>query len=217
MEKQHVKLLVDMREQRSRVTDYLLKDDSVSIEYTSLSSGDYVFSPSAVCERKEAQDFVSSIVDRRIFSQVPKMKSEYETVVVIIEGNIYTTHSAIEPAALIGALSWLMVLEGISVVSTDGPEMTAALISTMARHAQHGLGYTISLRSGKPKDQNAIAQYLCEGLPAVGGAKAQDLLDHFKTARAVFNATIDQLCEVKGISRQTAQKIFDASRIEWKK
>jgi len=206
-----------MREQRSRVITYLRKEKSISIEYTSLPSGDYVLSSSAVCERKEAQDFVLSILDRRIFSQVPKMKSEYETVVVVIEGNIFKTRSAIEPAALIGALSWLIVLEGISVIFTDGPAMTAALISTMARHAQNGLGYTISLRSGKPKDQNAIAQYLCEGLPAVGGAKAQDLLDHFKTAHAVFNATVDQLCEVKGISRQTAQKIYNASRIQWRK
>ena len=54
-----------------------------------------------------------------------------------------------------------------------------------------------------------------EGLPPVGGAKVQDLLRHFTTLLAVFNASIPEICEVKGISKQTAQKIYDASRVQW--
>ena len=209
------RLIVDMREQNSHVTTYIEQLKWITIEYAALNAGDYVLSPSAVCERKEAEDFVQSIMGRRLFNQIPKMKSEYETIVILIEGDIFKSRSAIEPSALMGALSWLTVLEGISVVYTNSQEMTSNLIATMARHVQHGLGYTIALRTGKPKDNDTIAQYLIEGLPAVGGAKAQDLLRHFTTPLAVFNASIAEICEVKGISKQTAQKIYDASRVQW--
>jgi len=66
---------VDMREQRSGVTRQLERSSIVTVKYADLAVGDYVLSDEVVVERKEATDFVLSIMDRRLFGQVAQMKA----------------------------------------------------------------------------------------------------------------------------------------------
>ena len=77
----------------------------------------------------------------------------------------------------------------------------------MARHAQEGLGYEVSLRGSKPKDFNVLDAYAVEGLPGCGPGTARKLLAHFGSAEKVFAASAEQLCEVKGIGKKTAEQI----------
>ncbi len=65
----------------------------------------------------------------------------------------------------------------------------------------------ISLRGAKPKDFKVLAQYAVEGLPGCGPGTAKKLLGHFGSVERVFAATTDQLCEVKGVGRKTAEQI----------
>lgn len=118
---EHVPLLIitaDMREQRSNVCGYLGKSQKATVVYADLACGDYVCGPGVAVERKESTDFVNSIMDNRLFSQVHRLKAEYEQPIFIIEGDIFQTRSQIPPAALIGAVSYLSVIEGISVIQT---------------------------------------------------------------------------------------------------
>ena len=104
-------ITVDIRECRSKVCAYLEKSQRIVIEYEDLASGDYVCDFGVAVERKESADFVNSILDNRLFNQVYRLKCEYERPVFIIEGNIFETRSQIPPAALIGAVSYLSVIE----------------------------------------------------------------------------------------------------------
>lgn len=47
-------------------------------------------------------------------------------------------------------------------------------------------------------------------IPGVGPTRAKALLKHFKTITAIRNASIEQLCEVEGISEKTALIIYNA-------
>ena len=128
-------------------------------------------------------------MDRRLFGQVTKMKVGFEHPLVLIEGDLSGIRSAIHPEALRGAISFLAVLEGITVLHVSNAEEAAALLRTLTRHAQEGLGYEINLRGSKPKTASLYAEYLVEGLPGIGRQRPRQLLEHFGTPAAVMRAS----------------------------
>ena len=200
----------DMREQSSRVVPLLAGYADVRLEFSALPSGDYVLSDEVAVERKEAGDFAASIMDRRLFGQAAKMKAEFARPILLVEGDLALVRSAISQDALRGAVSFLVVLEGITVLQSSGAEESAALLRTMARHAQEGLGYQVGLREPAPKTASLYAEYLVEGLPGVGRGRAQKLLQHFGTPAAVMRATADELGRVPGIGPKVALRIWNA-------
>ncbi len=204
-----VTIVADSREARSGIASRLAKIPGVTLEQAELSSGDYLIGNGIAVERKAASDFVISLMEGRLFDQLARMAIEHERVVVLIEGDIYETRSAIAPEALDGAISYIALLSGASLISSPSVARTPHILHRMALHAVHGLGYQIPLRACKPKGP-AAAQYLLEGLPSVGPNAAQALLAHFGSPRSVFAATREQLLAVKGIGPKSADAILAA-------
>jgi Fanconi anemia group M protein len=201
-------IIVDHTESRSGVPDHL-RQLGLTIEIAELESGDYILCPDKgiAVERKSANDLVASLYDQRLFGQVARMMATYSRVVVMVEGDPFNVHSQILPEAIRGALSYLTIIEGVSVHQTASPRATAEMLATMTRHAVDGLGYEVPLRGQKPKAPGAMAQYLVEGLPNVGPSGAQRLLDHFGSPGAVFAATAESLVLVQGIGKKSAERI----------
>lgn len=200
----------DMREQSSRVVSLLAQHPDIRLEFSALPTADYVLSDAVAVERKEAGDFASSIMDRRLFGQAARMKVEFERPILLIEGDLSRIWSAIGAEALRGAISFLAVLEGITVLQTADAEGSAAMLRTMARHAQRGLDYQVGLREPRPRATNLYAEYLVEGLPGVGRRRAQQLLKHFGTPAAVMQASAEELEGVPGIGPRGARQIWSA-------
>ena len=203
-------IVVDHRESRSEVIRSLRADPSVTIEVKELSCGDYILREDVVIERKAASDFVLSIFDQRLFQQVARLKQEFAKPIFVVEGDVFKTRSQISPAALQGALSYLVAIEGVSLLTYDGPGQTATLISTMARHLQEGLGYEVPTRAAKPKVGADIAQFLLEGLPGCGPKTAKTLVSTFGSPLAAFNASVEDLCNVPGVGKKTAVRFREA-------
>jgi Fanconi anemia group M protein len=199
-------IIVDSRESRSGLAMELTAL-GVEVRSEELEVGDYVLCEGLAVERKAAVDFVASILDRRIFSQVEMLKSTYKRPYLVVEGDIYNTRSTIEPGALIGAMSYISVLQGVSILETRNTKQTAQLLATMCRHAVVGLGYEVALRGAKPKNRYAQAQFVVEGLPNVGASAARKLLAHFGSAHAVLSATREDLRKVGGIGPKTAEVV----------
>jgi fanconi anemia group M protein len=205
-----LEIVIDHREGRSPVWQALHARGDINCTVRELSCGDYLPHPTFAVERKAAGDFVLSIMDRRLFAQVLRLREEYENAAFIIEGDVYATRSGMQPAAIRGALSYLMTLGRVSVITVRDARETAELLADMARHLQEGLGYDIALRANKPKNLSDLAQYLLEGLPSVGPGGAKVLLKHFGSAKAVFNASVIELCHAPGIGKKTAERIREA-------
>jgi len=205
-----IHITVDSREHNSGMFRRLSSIDGVRAERAELPCGDYLLGEDLAVERKAANDFAISIMDRRLFQQVAALKAAYDHPVVIIEGDIFSIRSAITQEALIGALSYLSVIEKITVHHVGDAAQCAALLVTMARHRQQGLGYEVPLRANKPKDWRAISQYLVEGLPGIGPTASKKLLSHFGSAEAVFRADQESIQRVPGIGPKTALRIREA-------
>lgn len=202
-----VTITADSRETRAGIALKLQAIPGVTLQQAEMTSGDYLIGPGVVVERKAATDFVISLMEGRLFDQMARMTIEHERAIVLVEGNIYEARSAISPEALDGAMSYIALLSGASLIHSPSLARTPFILHRMALHVQHGLGYEIPLRAAKPKGP-AAAQYLLEGLPGVGPKLAQILLAHFGSPRAVFAATREELLQVKGVGPKSADTII---------
>lgn len=207
------RLIVDSREQRSGLHNELVALGAQT-EVRELECGDYVLAEGLAVERKTAMDFVLSIENRRIFEQVGLMKATYPRPYFLVEGALFGTRSAMSEEALLGALSYISVIEAVPVLWSGSVPQSAKLLLTMQRHAIEGLGYEIALRGGKPKDRQLQAQFLLEGLPGVGPGAAKKLINHFGSAQRVLAAPLEELRAVAGIGPKTAATIREVLEYE---
>jgi ERCC4-type nuclease len=201
---------VDSRERSSPVPALLATFPDVTLSFAALPSADYLLSDDVAVERKTASDFVASILDRRLFGQTTRMKVLFPRAMLIIEGDLSQVPHSIDMEAIRGALAFLTVREGITVLQLSNASETAAMLRIMARHAQERMGQPVSLRAPRPQIEELYAAYLVEGLPGIGPRRARLLLAHFGSPAAIMCATAEQLAKVTGIGKKSAQRIWQA-------
>ena len=89
-----------------------------------------------VIERKEAGDFVGSIIDGRLNEQAAKMSLNYDHKYVIIEGNPFRTDSNINPHAIIGKMVSLLVKHDMKIIFVETPTQFVFACSRFAIQAK---------------------------------------------------------------------------------
>lgn len=109
---------IDDREPMGMEDKMSLVDDEVLMLRCRMECGDYVWEDVCV-ERKEINDFCSSIMDGRIKSQVEKMKREYRKRFVIIVGRISDRTCEIDENCVLGKITSLVIKHGINVICVD--------------------------------------------------------------------------------------------------
>lgn len=205
-----IKIHADMRE--SATIAELKQYPDVHVEVGSLPTGDFRIGQEVIVERKTAIDFVQSIRDKRLFEQVAKMKISFERPIIFIEGDVYATRSEISEDGIDGALSWLTVVEKVSVIHLTSRNQLSRMLVRMAKQAQGDFNEPV-LRTKKPTPHALMARYLIEGLPGVGAGSAAKILTHFGSVRAAINASVDDYRKIDGVGKKTAEKIVEA--VNW--
>lgn len=202
---ERVRLIADTREFKSSVVRHLAVKDII-VEPKQLDIGDYIVSERVGIERKEVEDFISSVMDGRLFQQVKALKRAYQSPLIIIEGqDLYTRRLSAE--AVRGALAAITVDFGVPVFfTTDDRDTAEFLIALVKRESAEGRKPGIRGEKGSMLVQER-QQFILEGLPNVSGIMAQRLLSHFGSVKAVMEASVDQLMEVKGVGKIIARGI----------
>ncbi|MFO7991877.1 MAG: DEAD/DEAH box helicase [Thermoplasmata archaeon] len=211
-EEEEVKTVtIDVREQNSRVVRELARKD-IKISTSQLSVGDYIISEETAVERKSVDDFLESLMDGRLFTQAKKISQNYQHPVIILEGTGLHERRNISDKAIYGALASLAVDFNIPVITSKDEEETASLITSMLMRKERKKG-SYSLRKDKSTfSDRDTKKFILEGLPNVSGTLAERLLEHFGSVRAVFQATEEELKDVKGIGQSTAERIIKIIR-----
>lgn len=205
---QPLHIRVDSRERQSPIPALLAAFPDVTLNFAALPSADYVLSDDIAVERKTASDFVASILDRRLFGQTTRMNLLFPRSVLIVEGDLTQVPHSIDLEAIRGALAFLIVRAGMTVLQLGDATETAAMLRIMARHAQERMGQPVSLREPRPQIEELYAAYLVEGLPGIGPRRARMLLAHFGSPAAIMCAAAEDLARVPGIGKKTAQRIW---------
>jgi len=209
-----LKIKVDYREKTSGIID-LLKEEDVSIEIRKVSYGDYIINDSITIERKTARDFLISIIDTRLFNQLSNLKKYCTKPILLIEGNPYRTDLNFDPAAIKGALLSAQTIWYIPVVFSQSKEDTRDIFMMLGRQDETYMD-VVPLRGGyRPKRLKSKQLYLLQGLPNVGPMLAKRLIEHFKSVSKIMTATAEELTEVGGKGKVSAQKIREVLDSEY--
>jgi len=209
-------IIVDKREERSGVPE-ILKSLGISVRYEVLEIGDYLLPGDVLVERKSAGDFISSLLDGRLFDQSASLVSASGNPTMIVEGDV---KKALEkfgnPMAVWGALASIGYDFKITLFHTSSIEETAMLLAAISKRKE-SRREEIYLKPKKKKGSLEELQIsIIASLPGVGPARAKSLLEGFKTVRAVFNADPGQLTRIGKLPYEASLKIYSIVNSEYK-
>jgi ERCC4-type nuclease len=193
MSTKKIHIILDDREHKLKAI-FDTKSDTIIYESKRLDIADIIVSSEVAIERKGGSDFISSIMDNRLFEQILRLKDTYSNPILILEGlndKVLDT-TGMRLSSVYGALSMVSYKLGISVIPTRNIEDTAITIERIAFREQVKDDMPVLARSSpKTMSDNERRYYIIEGLVDIGPKKAKALIDKFKTPYKVLKAIRD--------------------------
>lgn len=195
-QKEKIEIIIDYREKNALVASFL-ESHGFRVTFKQLPVADYLIKDTAV-ERKTISDLKSSIINKRIFSQMLELK-QYPKAILMIEGisseDLY--EGIISENALRGFLLSAALDYQIPLIFTQGEEDSARYIAILANKKENK--GPSSIRPSKitltPEER---LQYIIEGFPQIGPITARKLLNRFKTIKGIASASEEDLQKVIG-------------------
>ncbi len=188
---------VDDRERRSPVIPELVRLGLKPV-FERLEVGDYVVGDVYGVERKSADDFVNSIIDKRLFEQARLLREAYEKPLIVVEGDLELAVAGrgVRINQVLGALLALAEMK-VPAVQVSSPERTALIIYLLSRRLEKDSEYLAPVKKRvvrKDSGSVPIAQLnLLATLPGISSTTARRLLEHFRTPRRFFLASPAEL------------------------
>ena len=203
-----VPVVVDDRERGCAAADALAALPEVACEVRRLELGDYLVDGQLLVERKTLVDFVASIKDGRLFRQTYALATCGTRPLLILEGAAAEiVNSGMRREAIQGALVTVSVVWGVPVLrALDGAE-SARLMLYAAQQLRRAATGAVFRPGARPKGKKRAQLRVLQGLPGIGGKRAEHLLAQFGTVGAVMAAGPAELKAVAGIGRETAEAI----------
>ena len=207
------KIIIDHREPKELIREIAKKHE---IEIKQLITADFIIQGRDTegnelnigLERKTLNDFLNSIIDKRIIQQLIYLKENFTVPLLIIEGtqNIYEIRN-FHPNAIRGMLASITVDFQIPVIQTRNFRDTAAFISTIATRLEKPKKIFPLLKKRKPLTLKEQQELIIESLPKVGPTLARSLLTHFGSVKKIVNASEEKLQKVEKIGKIKAREI----------
>lgn len=193
------RVIIDYRERGSSIYSRLV-EMGIEIEIRELKVADYIVNDVAI-ERKTVQDFISSMLNKRLTNQLNSLQ-QYKNRILIIEGideqELYSSDApniGIHPNAIRGFLLSIILEHRTPIIFTKDSEDTATFISVLSKRKKRELSLNVSKKNLNKKER---MQFILEGFPGIGPKTAKKLLSHFRTLRELFAASLEELREIIG-------------------
>jgi ERCC4-type nuclease len=196
--KPKTKIIIDYREKNCLVASNLIRL-GLEIEFKELKVADYIIHNIAI-ERKTIPDFKSSMLNKRLFSQLEELK-QYPNKLLVIEGieeqELYNDDhtEGINANAIRGFLLSILLKHKIPLIFTKNQEDTARFISILSKKKNKEPPLNITKKSLDKKEQ---LQFIIESFPGIGPKSAKKLLQEFKTIKNIINAEQNELQKILG-------------------
>jgi len=168
-----------------------------------LAVADYVVNHALYVERKTAVDFMASLADQRLFSQVARMRADNHRAVMIVEG----AHLPNRPAVM-GALCSLATQWCVPVLRSKDLAQTAWLLARMACHADAHAAPVLRCDYHRKHGRQSVHQKMLTLIPGLGPRKARALTDVLHTVHGVLTAARGELLRVPGVGPRLADRIL---------
>jgi len=202
------KVIMDYREKNSLAYSTLIQLGA-EVEVRELKVADYIANDVAV-ERKTISDFISSMLSKRLTSQLKNLQ-QYRNRLLIIEGieehELYSDeiqNEGVHPNAIRGFLLSIILKYKTPVIFTKDAEDTARFIFVLAKREEKEASLNVSRKDLSKKER---MQFILEGFQGIGPKTAKKLLSHFKTLKEIFEASAEELREIIGAKAEVFRLI----------
>ena len=185
-----LKIIIDTRE-RKLIDIFNKRKDILSYSVEQLDIADVIISDEVAIERKEGNDFISSIIDNRLFEQLIRLKETYDKPILILEGlnDDVFQQTGMNIASIYGALCKVAYIMQVAIIPTRNIEDTAIAIERITyREQSKGNETLLSRKAPKSMSSEERRAFIIEGLIDSGPKKAKELIEHFKTPFNVLKA-----------------------------
>jgi Fanconi anemia group M protein len=206
-----IHIRIDLQEQRSGIPELLAALPQVEIEIVQLQVGDYDLGgdPCRIVERKTATDFLISLQQGRLGTQLGALVESGFAPILLLEGDpLHVRRSNMRPEAIRGMLTYICGTLRMPILPSGGPEDSAHLLFSLARQAQVGVrepGPAVGRRGATLAEQQV--QVLL-ALPGVGLATARALCARFGSLQEILTAEPARLATVPGITAARAEALY---------
>ena len=204
------KIIIDYREKNSLVASEIVHL-GLDIEFRELKVADYIVKDTAI-ERKTVSDFISSMINRRLFNQLEELQ-QYENRLLIIEGiyeqELYSDSNeigGINSNAIRGLLLSILLKYKTPIIFAKNYEDTAKFILVLSKKKTKDIPLNVKKKSLNKKER---MQFIIEGFPGIGPKTSKKLLKKFGTIKNLVNASEDELKEILGKKSGIFKKILN--------
>lgn len=195
---------IDDREKKNtQAIASIIYDD---IEITHLDIGD-VLMRGVIFELKAPDDFVSSVFDNRLFTQIANMTEQYKNAFILVHGTYFETQLIYDSRSKVHNFSGIVascIARGVTPLFMDSLNNSLEIIDLISLKCTDGKVRDRPIKRVSLKDKQL--GFVCS-FPGVRDARAKALLNHFGSINAILSASEDELCEVEDIGPKTAKKI----------
>lgn len=175
-------------------------------------------------QRKELKDFIASVQDGRLTREVAQM-AELDIAMLVIEG---TPRWSMDGALVQGKYGarwsfsahykylWSVRARGVWVEGTSNLDDTIDVCKMFAEWFAKEDHTALDQRGSAPKnsfghrDHEAWQIHILQGFPGVGVGLAKAIIAHFDGVPLEWQADVDELMEVPGIGKMTAEAMWEA-------
>ena len=195
------RIIADIHEKNSLVIAELVQLGA-DVEIKHLELADYVISNDIAVERKTINDFVSSMISKRLQSQLIDLKKNFKAPLLIIEKEDHqelfkpTGHPNMHENAVRGMLLSIANFN-VPFIITEGYEDTAKYLLLLAKRQlkpEQEVSLSFKRKAYSKREQ---LQIILESFPGIGPATAKSLLRQFKTIKNFVNASAEELGKSK--------------------
>lgn len=209
---------IDFRERSDRIRNakefYESQGDNVSIR--ELAVGDYVFDNTVAMEFKEFEDFISSVIDGRVFNQAIEMSAHFPYHYVIIRANDYRKHMLFDEAeddpSAFGWKHYQGAIARLNTITTVKECSTEKLaIEYMRTQAIKCLDNKRVVKHLKTKTENPAFNWLY-GIHGIGDDTAELIVGSLDlySLDDLMSLDCDTLQGIKGIGKEKSRIVMQS-------
>ena len=208
------KIIVDHREDKEIIRE--LTKQGLDLEIKQLTVADFIIQTKdnegnikdLAIERKSQMDFINSIIDKRLVTQLINLKEYYPLQLLIIEGsrNIFSIRN-FHPNAIRGMLASIAIDFQVPIIYTKNFRDTASFLNIIAKRLEKQRKNFSLVKKRKPLTLKEQQEFLIESLPGIGPNLSKELLKKFGSVKKIINASEEKLIKVPKIGKKKAEAI----------
>ena len=199
-----MRIIIDVHEP-IEIYERLIRE-GIPVDRRKISPGDIIVGDIGI-ERKTTYDFFNSLIKKRLFEQVGRLRDAYPKALIILEGDLDQIYEYKNYRAYLGAMLSVAIDFDVPIIYSRDLLETTYLVSSIWRKKVKEKPTGVVRYKPKFMDDDEFKLYVLQGLPNIGPKLAHRLLLRFKTIRNVFTSTVADLKDVEGIGEKKAKEI----------